>query len=308
MKTETAKVLHEVCGLPMLGHVLSACSQAGVRRMVVVVGHGKDAVTEAFADRDEITWVEQIEQKGTGHAALVCEPALAGFNGRTIVMAGDMPLVRPETLTAMLDENASTGHGVTLATSVFDEPRGYGRIVRNADGRLAGIAEEADCTDAQKAIREVNISYYCFDNRRMFDALHHITPDNAKGEYYITDAVKILLDQGLGAGALPAVKPEDAMGVNDRADLAEVNRVMQRRIQDGWLARGVTILDRSTTWIESECEIGPDTVIYPFSYVSRGARIGARCGIGPFAIVAEHENVAAGSAIGPTAPVGASYR
>lgn len=301
MKSDLPKVLHEVCGRPMLAGVLDACEQAGVTRTVVVVGHGRDAVIAAFADREGITWVEQPEQKGTGHAALVCEPALSGYQGPTLVIAGDMPLIRSCTVEKLLEQHSATGDGVTLATSIFDDPAGYGRIARDDRGRLSEIVEEVDCTLEQRRIKEVNISYYCFDTRCMFEALHQVTPDNAKGEYYITDAVRILLRNGHGAGAVPAVDPCDAMGINSRADLARVNAVMQDRIQQDWMCRGVTIIDTANTWIDAQCEIGADTTIHPFSRICRGSRIGQGCQIGPFALIMEDEPVVSGGVVGPVA-------
>ena len=240
MAGDKPKVLHEVCGRPMLACVLDACTAAGVGRIVVVVGYGKDAVIEAFADRSAITWVEQREQKGTGHAALVCEETLSEFEGQTLVIAGDMPLVKSETLSQLLADHASSGNAVTLATSVFDEPGSYGRIIRDETGRFTGIVEESDCTDLQREVHEVNISYYCFDNRRMFEALNAITPDNAQGEYYITDAVRVMLDRGYGAGANAMVAPADAMGVNSLADLTVVNELMAKRVdKDRQVTHGI---------------------------------------------------------------------
>lgn len=240
MAGDKPKVLHEVCGRPMLACVLDACTAAGVGRIVVVVGYGKDAVIEAFSDRSEITWVEQREQKGTGHAALVCEETLGEFDGQTLVIAGDMPLVRSETLSELLADHASSGDAVTLATSVFEDPGSYGRIIRDEAGRFTGIVEESDCSDLQREVREVNISYYCFDNRRMFEALHAITTDNARGEYYITDAVRVMLDRGYGASAKATVSPADARGVNSLADLGIVNELMAKRVEkDRQLSHGI---------------------------------------------------------------------
>jgi bifunctional UDP-N-acetylglucosamine pyrophosphorylase/glucosamine-1-phosphate N-acetyltransferase len=162
-----------------------------------------------------------------------------------------------------------------------------------------GIVEHHDCSEAQLGIREVNPSYYCFDGRYLFDALHKISPDNRKGEYYITDAIGVLRSQGLGAGAIPAVPPEDAMGINSRMDLAVVGGVMQRRIQQAWMKRGVTLMDPSSTWINAGADIGEDTVILPFSFVDGGTRIGAGCQIGPFGCVMRGDQVAAGKSIGP---------
>ena len=229
MKSDLPKVLHEVGGVPMLKHVVEACKAVGAERVVVVVGHGKQAVMAAFANDPLLTWVEQVEQKGTGHAVLACEAELGSFQGRTLVIAGDMPLIRPETLTGLLAENGSTGDSVTLATSIFDDPTSYGRITRDAAGHLTGIVEHADCSPEQREIKEVNVSYYCFDNRRMFEALRQVTCDNVKGEYYITDAVRILLSAGHGAGATASVDQADATGVNSPEDLDLVNSLMKNR-------------------------------------------------------------------------------
>lgn len=305
MKSELPKVLHEVCGKPMLAHVLDACREAGVGRLVVVVGHRKDDVIATFAGDRDIEWVEQVEQKGTGHAALMCAGALEGFTGPVLTIAGDMPLIRGATVAEVLAENARTGHAVTLATSLLDDPAGYGRIVRDSAGALAAIVEHNDCTPAQRSIREVNISYYCFQGKRLFDLLRRIEPNNAKREYYITDAVAIALQQGWGAGAIPTVPAEDAMGINSRADLAVVSRVMQERIQAYWLDHAVSIVDRTTTWIEAGVRLGAETTIYPFTYVGTGAEIGGACRLGPHASVARGEKVLAGAAVGSLMGTGA---
>jgi bifunctional UDP-N-acetylglucosamine pyrophosphorylase/glucosamine-1-phosphate N-acetyltransferase len=297
MKSELPKVLHEVCGRPMLAYVLDACRGAGVEKLVVVVGHRKDDVIAAFAGCNDITWVEQREQKGTGHAALVCKEALAGFAGRVLVIAGDMPLVRQETLQNLLAASVASGDAVTLATCQLDDPTGYGRIVRGPDGKLTSIIEDHDCTPEQRAIREVNVSYYCFDGERVFGLLEQVKPTLPKGEYYITDTITLALAQGAGAGAVLAVPPEDAMGVNSRADLAVINRLMQGRIQAHWMANRVTIVDPQTTWIESGATLGAETTIAPFSFVGTCAEVGENCRIGPFGYVGAQERVAAGAVV-----------
>jgi len=298
MKSEAPKVLHDICGCSMLSLVIDACRGAGVKRLVVVVGHRKDDVIEAFRDCDDITWVEQREQKGTGHAAQMCKDALAGCKGPVLCIAGDMPLIRQNTLEQLLAENAQTGDAVTLATSILDDPSSYGRIVRDNDGALAAVVEDKDCTDEQRRIREVNVSYYCFDGKRMFGLLDDLSNDNAKGEYYITDTVADALHKGWGAGAVAAVPPEDAMGINSRADLAVVARMMQDRIQAHWMDQGVSIIDPASTWIEATATIEKESIIYPFSFVGRGARIGAACRVGPHAMVAADEVVPAGASVG----------
>lgn len=304
MQSNLPKVLHHVGGVPMLAHVIDACKAVGVEKLIIVVGHGKERVIETFPNDDAITWVEQKEQKGTGHAVIVCEDAMQGVDGAVLVIAGDMPLIRPDALGKILDEIESSGRGVTLATSIFENATGYGRIVRDDEGQLAGIVEHADCTPTQRHIKEVNISYYSFHASRMFETLHKITPDNAKGEYYITDAVRIMLEEGHGAAALPIVDPADAYGVNSRADLAFVNGIMQERIQNHWMANRVTIVDTRTTWIDAYCNIGAETTIYPFSCIRSGASIGEECTIGPFANVTSEDVISAGATVSlPTAGV-----
>jgi len=287
MVTDLPKVLHEVCGRPMLAYVIDACRAAGIQRLIVVVGYRKEDVIAAFEGEPGVSFVDQADQKGTGHAVMVCRDALAGFEGDVVVIAGDMPLVRSETLELLLDTHQSRTSAVTLATAVLPDPTGYGRIIRDKYGNLEGIVEESDCTPAQREIREVNPSYYCFDKRLLFEALEQVRPDNVKGEYYLTDALHILVGRGHRALAITAVPPEDAMGINSREHLAEVGRVMQNRIQRGLMASGVTIVDPPNTWIDVRAEIGRDTVIHPFSYIHGHVRIGRRCSIGPFAYLRE---------------------
>jgi bifunctional UDP-N-acetylglucosamine pyrophosphorylase/glucosamine-1-phosphate N-acetyltransferase len=291
MKTELPKVLHEICGQPMLAYVLAACRDAGVDRLLVVVGHGKQEVVAHFSGQSDVRWVEQTEQKGTGHAVLCCREALLDFDGGVLVIAGDMPLVRRETLAHLLETRRNCGDGVVIATTVLEDPEGYGRIVRDETGRLQAIVEDRDCTPEQKKIREVNPSYYCFDCRRMLEALERVRPDNVKGEYYITDAVHILRDLGGGASAIEAVPAEDAMGINSRLDLALVGRTMQDRIQLALMQEGVTIVDPDNTWIEAGVSIGRETVVYPFTFIGAGAAVGERCRIGPFARIAPQTTV-----------------
>ena len=277
------KVLHEVCGRPMLAYVIEACRAAGIGRIVCVVGYQKDTVIETFHDTPDITWVEQTEQKGTGHAAMVCREALSDFDGNLIVIAGDMPLLQTKTLELLVQRHEKERSAVTLATALLEDPTGYGRIVRDEYGNLEGIVEESECSDQQLAINEVNPSYYCFDKKLLFEALDRVRPDNVKGEYYITDALHILIQGGHRAVAVTAVAAEDAMGINSRQQLAEVGRVMQNRIQQTLMQQGVTIVDPPNTWVDARANIGRDTVILPFSYIHGRVKIGRRCSVGPFA-------------------------
>ncbi len=298
MNSELPKVLHAICGRPMLAYALDACGEAGIEQLYVVVGHKQELVREAFAERDDITWIEQSEQRGTGHAVMCCREAMKDFDGSVVVIAGDMPLVRRATVAAILEARADSGDAVVMGTSVLDDPTGYGRIIRNEHGSLEGIVEDRDCTPEQRKIREVNPSYYCFDARRMFETLDQVKPNNAKGEYYITDVVHLLRTAGAGVSAHSAVPREEALGINSRVDLAEVARTMQDRLQAELMDAGVTIIDPDNTWIECGVTIGRDTVVYPFSYIGRGCAIGENCRVGPFANLEPGEKVESGTRVG----------
>ena len=236
MKTDTPKVLHEVCGRPMLAYVLDACREAGAEKTYVVVGFGCEKVKEKFAEANDIVWVKQEEQKGTAHAVLCCKEHLNGFDGEVLILCGDGPLIRAETLKAVIKTHQAEQSSLTLATALLEDPSGYGRICRDADGKLAGIVEHNDCTEEQLEIKEVNPSYYLFDGKILFEALEQVKPDNAKGEYYITDALGIIISAGHKVAAVAAVRPEEAMGVNTREQLAEMDRIMLQR-QEGIQSR-----------------------------------------------------------------------
>lgn len=300
MRSELPKVLHEVCGRPMLAYVLSACRLSGVDRILVVVGHEKEKVVERFsADRD-LVFVEQAEQRGTGHAVMCCREELAGFEGSVLVVAGDMPLVRRETLADLVDVRVERGDALTIATTELDDPTGYGRIVRDSEGELVSIVEHRDCTDDQLAIAEVNVSYYCYESGKLLDGLARLTPNASKGEYYLTDLVGMFRQAGDRVSAVVKVQPGDSLGINSRLDLAMVSRAMQDRFQRALLNDGVSIVDPDNTWIEADVSVGTDTVIYPFSFIGQGATIGEGCRVGPFAHVKPGENCEDGAVVGPS--------
>lgn len=228
MKSDLPKVLCEVCGRPMLAYVLDAVRQAGVKKIYVVVGFGAEEVKKKFGKADDIVWVSQRQQKGTAHAVLCCREYLGDFDGQTLVLCGDGPLIRAEVLKRLIEvHNCDTA--ATLATAVLEEPAGYGRIVRDAQGNIQAIVEQGDCTDEQLKIKEVNPSYYLFDNKVLFAALEKVRPDNAKGEYYLTDALSIMIGEGYKISAVAALRPEEAMSVNTPEQLRELNEIMRRR-------------------------------------------------------------------------------
>jgi len=284
MNTHMPKVLHEVTGRPMLAYVLDACRSVGVDKIYVVVGFGADQVEERFAEESsDIVWVQQPKQWGTAHAVMCCKEHLANFTGQTLVLCGDGPLIRAKTLQTLIEKHEAEHSSATLATAVLEDPTGYGRIVRDAYGNMQGIIEDSDCTPAQRAVKEVNPSYYLFNNQVLFKALQEVKPDNVKQEYYLTDALAVIIASGHKVVAITAVRPEEAVGVNSRAQLSVASKIMQHRIQQELMEHGVTIVDPDNTWIDARAKIGQDTVIEPFVYIHGEVKIGRDCRIGPFA-------------------------
>ncbi len=239
MKSDLPKVCHPVGGRPMVCAVVDACIEAGCGRVIVVVGYRQELVREALAGYgDRVEFAVQAEQHGTGHAVRCAEPLLAGASGTggardVFVLAGDGPLIRAATLRAVLEKHRSSGAAATLATSVIDNPDGYGRIVRDASGRFERIVEQKNATEAELAIREVNPSYYCFDADRLFDALKRVERDELSGEYYVTDVPALLLGDGERVEVIDAVPPEDVLSINTPEHLAEVDRVYRSRSAGG---------------------------------------------------------------------------
>jgi bifunctional UDP-N-acetylglucosamine pyrophosphorylase/glucosamine-1-phosphate N-acetyltransferase len=297
LKSKRPKALHEVCGRPMLEYILQACWDAGVSRAIVVVGHGKDEIIAQFGDDRRIHWVEQTEQLGTGHAAKMAEPELKKMSGDVFVLAGDVPLLRGEVLTTLLRAHRDEKAAASMATAVLDDPTGYGRVVRDADGNFVAIVEQLDCTPEQREIREVFPSYYCLKVDELLFALARLKNDNVKREYYLTDVYGILRDAGKKVVAVQAVTADDVIAPNTRQQLAEADLIMQDRIQRQLRDGGVTIVSSDNVYVESGVAIGPDTVIRPFTFIGRGANIGAECTIGPFACVPRDAIVPEGTTV-----------
>ena len=230
MNTGLPKVLYNVCDRPILSYVLDACRAVGVSKIYVVVGYGADKVRASFNGADDIVWVTQDEQKGTAHAVLCCKQYLRGFDGETLVLCGDGPLIRAEILEKLIEKH-SPETAVTLATAILDDPSGYGRVLRASDGSIRGIVEHNDCSSEQLAVKEVNPSYYLFNNKVLFNAAGRVKPDNVKKEYYLTDAISIIISDGLKVSAVTAVRSEEAMSVNTREQLRRVNEIMCQRLK-----------------------------------------------------------------------------
>lgn len=299
MKTCVPKVLHEVCGRPMLAYVLEACRKAGAERIYIVVGCGAEQIKERFSEEKDIVWVRQDEQRGTAHAVLCCREQLADFDGETLVICGDMPLVEARTLTRLMEKRRASGAALVLATAVLEEATGYGRIKRDKDGNITGIIEHNDCAAEELAIKEVNPSYYLFDNKILFETAAKVGSENAKNEYYLTDTVSLILSAGHKVETVGCIGSEEAMGVNSRQQFGRICKVMQGRIQQRLMEEGVTIVDTDNTWIAAGAKIGSDTVIEPFTYIREGARIGQGCRVGPFVYLDNNAIIEDGLTAGP---------
>lgn len=230
MKSDLPKVLHEVAGKPMVHWVVDACRQAGCEKIVVVVGYRGELVRESLADQPDVSFVEQAEQLGTGHAALMAEPELGDFPGDVFVLNGDGPLLRADTLTTLLQTHRDAQAHGTVATAVLDDPTGYGRVLRDDAGHLLEIVEQKDATPDQLVVQEVNPNYLCYRASVLFDALKQVGTDNAQGEVYLTDVPKVLRAAGHTVAVVDAVPAEDAMGINDQDQLAQVDRILRDRL------------------------------------------------------------------------------
>jgi bifunctional UDP-N-acetylglucosamine pyrophosphorylase/glucosamine-1-phosphate N-acetyltransferase len=233
MGSDLPKVVHAVAGRPMVWWVVDAVRRAGAKRIVLVIGHGADSVREVFRGDDaDLRFVVQDQQLGTGHATLCAEPALAGFDGDVLVLAGDGPLIRSSTVDALRRAHRRSGGAATLATSVVPDPTGYGRIVRDGDDRFEAIVEHKNATEAQREIREIYPSYACFDRELLFAALHRLRPDAVSGEYYLTDVPAMLRAEGRAIEVVDAVPPEDVLSINTPGQLEEVDAILSRRVEN----------------------------------------------------------------------------
>ncbi|MCZ9292165.1 bifunctional UDP-N-acetylglucosamine diphosphorylase/glucosamine-1-phosphate N-acetyltransferase GlmU [Corynebacterium sp. c8Ua_144] len=286
MKSDRQKTLHEIGGRSLLSHSLHAAAGVHPNYLVAVVGHQRDQVAPAVEQIAEQMHVEirqavQEEQNGTGHAVQVGLSAIPDFDGTVVVTNGDVPLLTPETLQALVEKHESEHAAVTVLSLEFDNPTGYGRIIRGEAGDVLEIVEEKDATDEQRKVREVNSGVFAFDGKVLRDALTRVTPDNAQGEFYITDVLSIARGDGLRVTAFTAPDARELAGVNDRVQLAEAGKELNRRLVEKAMRNGATVIDPDTTWIGVEVEIGRDVVIQPNTQLWGSTVIGDGAEIGP---------------------------
>ncbi|MBP6209492.1 MAG: bifunctional UDP-N-acetylglucosamine diphosphorylase/glucosamine-1-phosphate N-acetyltransferase GlmU [Anaerolineales bacterium] len=283
MKSDLPKVLHPVAGKPMIWHALQAISQSTSEKPVVVVGHGADEVTKYLGD--SASTVMQEPQLGTGHAVMQAESLLKGKTDLVVVCYSDMPLLRGETLKKLVETQMNNKGPISMLTVHSDDPRGFGRVIRKADGTVESIVEEYVATPEQLRVRELNVGGYCFDANWLWDALRRIPKNPRKGEYYLTDTVELATKDGLPVQATVMDDLEETIGVNTRVHLSECENAMRRRINQQHMLNGVTMIDPASAYIEAGVSIGRDTVIMPNTYLHGKTEIGEGNVIGPNTIV-----------------------
>jgi bifunctional UDP-N-acetylglucosamine pyrophosphorylase / glucosamine-1-phosphate N-acetyltransferase len=276
MKSARAKVLHRVAGFSLIEHVFRAADSLSPTSVTVIVGHQAEQVQAATSARMGLQFAAQSPQLGTGHALLQAEPLLTGASGTLVLLSGDVPLLRPETLRALVATHQERKAAATVLTAEVDRPHGYGRIVREA-GRITAIVEHKDATDAQKEIREINSGIYAFDLSPLFDALKQIGSANAQGEYYLPDLVRIYRARGLAVETVVAEDAREILGVNSPRELADVGAVLQMRKNEALMDAGVTIVDPSTAFIGPDVTVGADTIIHPGVSLEGRTAVGSNC-------------------------------
>jgi len=282
MKSDIAKVLHKICGQTLLSYVADAAKKAGSGEIIAVIGHQADQVRESVKD---VTFVLQEEQLGTGHAVMQARPFLEGKTGTVLVLYGDTPLITAETLGKAYETHLRDRNQVTVITARVSDPTGYGRIIRDGEGRISSIVEHKDATDEQRAINEINSGMYFFEVPALLRALEGLKNDNSQGEYYLTDTIEAILSDNGSAGAYLVDDSSEILGINDRIQLAEAEKIMRNRIIHEHMRNGVTFILPETSVIGPNVKIGRDTVIYPGTLLEGSTRIGERCIVGPYSRV-----------------------
>ena len=274
MKSKYPKVIHKVCGKEMVNHVINVSQKSGVNDIVVILGHESDVVKERLPKDSMIAM--QTEQLGTGHAVKMAKEYI-NDEDTIVVLCGDTPLIKEDTLKRLFAYHLENEYHATVLTTKVDNPTGYGRIIRDNNEDLLKIVEQKDANEEEKAIKEINSGIYCFNGKSLRESLDLIDNNNAQGEYYLTDTIYIMRDRGQKVGAYNGSTIEELMGVNSRVELSKAEEIMRRRINEAHMVNGVTIIDTNSTYIESDVEIGNDTIIYPGVMLKGNTKIGSNC-------------------------------
>jgi len=288
MKSDKIKVLHSVGGKPMLHHVVDSVTDFS-SKILIVVGRQNNLVADAFHDKGGIKFVVQKEQLGTGHAVQQTEDYLKDHSGVVLILYGDTPLLTEETIRDFISRHQEKKAACTVMTAYLESPTGYGRIIRKQSGDIERIVEEKDANIDEKIIKEINSGVCCFDNKRLLEALQNLDNNNAQGEYYLTDTVSFLSNKGEKVIPYLVKDSREIIGINDRINLARAEKIIRERTNQKHMKNGVTIIDPALTYIDSEVEIGQDTIIYPFTYIEGRTRIGSHCTIYPHSRIIETE-------------------
>ncbi|MEG1310778.1 MAG: bifunctional UDP-N-acetylglucosamine diphosphorylase/glucosamine-1-phosphate N-acetyltransferase GlmU [Romboutsia sp.] len=277
MKSKHPKVIHKVCGKEMVNHVIDVSKKSGVEDVVVILGHGSETVKDKIPENSMIAM--QTEQLGTGHAVIMAKEYIED-NDTIVVLCGDTPLVKEETLKKLFDYHIENQYHATVLTTKVENPTGYGRIIRDENEDLLKIVEQKDATEEEKKAKEINSGIYCFYGKSLRESLDLLDNNNAQGEYYLTDTIKIMRDRGRKVGAFNGSTIEELMGVNSRVELSKAEEIMRKRINEYHMINGVTIIDANSTYIESDVEIGNDSIVYPGVMLKGNTKIGSSCLIG----------------------------
>ena len=290
MKSKKSKLVQKIYGKEVIKRSVENAKKAGIDNIITVVGYMKEEVMAVLGN--SVNYAIQEEMLGTGHAVMQVVKYLEGKKGKVLVLNGDVPILRPETLNRLINKSIENKEYATLLTAIYDNPSGYGRIVRDEGGNIEAIVEEKDLDNSQKQIKEINAGIYCFDIEALLEALKELKTNNAQGEYYLTDVIAIMNSKGLKTGAVIVGDNTEILGVNDRIQLEMLTKILQMRINTEHMKNGVTIEDINTTYIYDDVEIGMDTVIHPNTTIKSGVVIGEDCEIGPNAYIRENCNLA----------------
>ena len=285
MKSNKSKLVHKIYGKELVKRVVETAEKSDIKDIIAVVGYKKEEVQKVLGDT--VKYAYQEEMLGTGHAVLQAEEYLEGRKGKVVVLNGDVPIIRPETIKKLIEKSIKNKEYATVLTAIYNNPTGYGRIIRDDGGNVKEIVEEKDLSEEQKSNKEINAGIYCFDIDELLKALKELKPNNAQGELYLTDVVKIMNDKGLKTGAVIVKDNTEILGVNDRMQLELLTKVLKMRINQYHMQNGVTIEDMDNTYIYDDVEIGMDTVIHPNTTIKSDVVIGENCEIGPNAYIRE---------------------
>ena len=285
MKSNKSKLVHKIYGKELVKRVVETAKKAEIEDVIAVVGYKKEQVQLVLGD--SVNYAIQEEMLGTGHAVLQAEKYLKDKHGKVVVLSGDVPIIRPETIKNLIQKSIKNKEYATLVTAIYNNPTGYGRIIRDEGGSVEKIVEEKDANEEQRKIQEINAGIYCFDIQELLKALKELKPNNAQGEFYLTDVVKIMNRKGLRTGAVTIKDNTEILGVNDRLQLEILTKVLKMRINQEHMKNGVTIEDIDSTYIYDDVKIGVDTVIHPNTTIKGDVEIGEDCEIGPNAYIRE---------------------